>query len=85
MTHPHEPAFIQNGITKGLTKREYFAAMRKPVDTDSGISLQWAKTIMGGDPPSYTGGIEWIQWWLEAEEKLSVMRADALIKALNND
>ena len=27
MTHPHEPAFIQNGITKGLTKREYFAAM----------------------------------------------------------
>lgn len=27
MTNPNEPAYLNNGSTKGLTKREVFAAM----------------------------------------------------------
>ena len=65
-----------------LTKREYFAAMRnEPVHGDDTLSARWAKAIMGNEPPS--DAVENIKWWLEAHEKFAVMRADALIKALN--
>ena len=62
-----------------LTKHEYFAAMRR-----NGIeeySVHYAQHIMGTDVPK--DSLENIKWWIEFEEKLAVMRADALIKALN--
>lgn len=66
----------------GLTKREYFAAMRRPDERDSSLSLKWATTLMGTKPPSEP--IENIKWWIEAEERYAVLHADALIKALND-
>lgn len=67
----------------GLTKREYFAAIRKePIFGNETMSESWAQIIMGGKCP--TGpSIENIQWWVSAHEKFSVMRADALIEELN--
>lgn len=65
-----------------LTKREYFAAMRGPQEGSSAISKTWAEVIMGTDMPTEMN-IETVRWWVEAEERLSVIHADALIKALN--
>lgn len=73
-----------NGYYNGLTKREYFAAMRKPQEGDSSITLKIAKALMGSEPPHADKNIiEYYKWWAEAEERYAVMRADALIKALN--
>ena len=66
----------------GLTKREYFAAMRnEPMYGEQALSMQWATTLMGCEPPSDSIGN--IKWWVLAHEKFAVMRADALIEALN--
>ena len=62
----------------GLTKREYFAAMRRV----ESISPEDAKLLMGKDAPEY-GTIEYLQYHIEATEKISLIAADALIKALN--
>jgi len=62
----------------GLSKREYFASMRR----FESISPENAKLLMGKDPPEY-GTIEYLRYSAEAIEKLSVLAADALIKALN--
>lgn len=92
MTNGNEPAFSKaaafspNGAMaksqEGLTKREYFAAMRRPQEGESAISLLIARILMDSDPPKPLS-IDTVKWWAEAEEKLSVIHADALIKALN--
>ena len=64
--------------TRGLTKREYFAAMRK----SETISAEHAETLMGKSAPQ-KGSIQYLEYFIEAQERLSVMYADALIKALN--
>lgn len=72
------------GIRDGLTKREYFAAMRnEPIyGSDNTLPLNWAMAVMNNTvPPS--DAVENIKWWIEAHEKFAVMRADELIKALN--
>lgn len=67
----------------GLTKREYFAAMRKePIFGSDTMAESWAKIIMGTEIP-VGPSIENIQWWVSAHERFSVIRADALIEALN--
>lgn len=69
----------------GLSKREYFAAMRKEPIFGSGDTLSevWAKLLMKSDTVPKYGTIENVQWWCEAHERFAVMKADALIKALN--
>lgn len=81
MTNGNEPAFVNNGATKGLTKREYFAAMRSPSKGDRAISFHLARLIMNSEPPS--DPLENMLWWILAQEKHSVLHADALIEALN--
>ena len=66
----------------GLTKREYFAAMRRPQEGESAISKAVAEAIMSEAAPTKFD-LEAIKWWIEAEEKLAVLHADALINALN--
>ena len=66
----------------GLTKREYFAAMRRPQEGNSAIGKAVAEVIMGEAAPT-SCNLESVKWWIEAEEKLSVFHADALINALN--
>lgn len=69
-------------VTRGLTKREYFAAMRKdPIYGDAALPLSIAVSIMGDNPPN--DYLENVKWWIMATEKFAVMRADALINALN--
>ena len=63
----------------GLTKREYFAVMRQVKDDE--LDLEIAKLIMTEEFPDNV--IDRIKWFTEAKEKYCVMRADALIKALN--
>lgn len=92
-TRGHEAAFPEinhdnpqfNTPTYGLTKREYFAAMRKePIFCDENVlPASWAKLIMGSEPPEDQKKL--IIWWVEAHERFAVMKADALIKALNEN
>lgn len=62
----------------GLTKREWFASLMP--EGEQGISVLYAKILMGSDPPK--DGTESIEWWAMAEAKYKVIRADALLKAL---
>ena len=88
MTHPNDlispcphvnfDGTIQHDIHQGLTKREYFAAMRKP----ESINPDFVTLVMGKEAPPLNT-MEYFQYYIEALEKLSVMHADALIKALN--
>lgn len=71
------PADNQTQTEGGLTKREYFAAMAKHEE----ISLNYAKELMNSEPPKDI--ISNIKWWLDAEAAYYVMKADALINALN--
>lgn len=65
-----------------LTKREYFAAMRKePYSGNDTLPFGVAKLVMGSEAP--TDPLENLKWWVMALEKFAVMRADALINALN--
>jgi len=67
----------------GLTKREYFAAMRKePMYGEVVLSESWARLINGTNQPDFNT-IENINWWINAHEKFAVMKADALIEQLN--
>ena len=69
-------------LVNTITKREYFAAMRRPAEgEEDSLSVSYAKAIMKSDVPS--GILDNIKWWAEAEERLAVIRADALINALN--
>jgi len=78
---PSDPSVIKEDALFGLTKREYFAAMRKePMFGEETLSLNWAKEIMASSPP--TDALENIKWWISAHEKFSLMRADALLNEL---
>lgn len=77
MTKPNDPINF-TGTTKGLTKREQFAAMRK----SEMISAEHAEILMGKPAPQ-RGSIQYLEYFVEAQERLSVMYADALIKVLN--
>ncbi|WP_407522720.1 hypothetical protein PDL71_15580 [Lacibacter sp. MH-610] len=70
---------VINDNTNALTKREYFAAIT-PITIDD-IPLPIAKLIMGNKPPDET--MENVLWWADAEARYKVIKADALIKALN--
>ncbi len=48
------------------------------------ISVMLAEVIMGTPAPK-NDPLANMKWWIEAEEKYAVMRADALIKALNEE
>ena len=64
---------------QGVTIRQQFASNEKLNPED--LSLYVAKTIMESDPPQVAS--ENLKWWITAEMKYRVMKADALIKALN--
>ena len=66
----------------GLTKREYFSAMRRPQEGESAITKAVAEAIMMEAAPT-NFDLESIKWRAAAEEKLAVLHADALINALN--
>ncbi len=67
----------------GLTKREYFAAMRKePIFGEETMAQSWAELIMDSKVPEGPSILN-IKWWIAAHEKFAVMRVDALIEALN--
>lgn len=88
MTNPNDPINSIPDLNDhpsswyGLTKREYFAALRRPQEGESALTPRVAEIIMGSKAPEGFS-METILWWIEAEEKLAVLHADALIKALN--
>jgi len=82
MTNPNNSAFPADAHTQsegGLTKREYFAAMAKYDENEFNVNS--LKKIVGTEPPNDT--IDNFKWWIEAEAMVKVMKADALIEALN--
>lgn len=81
MPYTNQDGSIQHDVYFGLTKREYFAAMRKEeIFNGEALPLNWAKAIMDSEPPA--GVLDNIKWWISAHEKFSVMRADALLAEL---
>jgi hypothetical protein len=70
-----------NNLSKGLTKREYFAALAK-VDID-GWTAEGLSDVTGVPQPEIPSNLEWQKFWQQAEAKLKVMKADALIEQLN--
>lgn len=80
VTYKESAAFAYSGNEFGLTKREYFAAHVHL--TEDEVSYGRAKFIMGSEPPNDVA--ENRKWWFAAEAKLRVMKADALIEALND-
>lgn len=78
---PDLPRFNRTIKYSGLTKREYFASK---VTVQNDELIDYAEIITRGLIP---GGRteETIKQWFEIEAKLKVMKADALIKALNKD
>lgn len=67
-----------NDVLLELTKCEFFAAMRK----SETISAEHAEILMGKPAPQ-RGSIQYLEYFIEAQERMSVMYARALIKALN--
>ena len=67
-------------IETGLTKREYFAVHR---GTKSEFLTHGEAELLMGSKIPLKDDIESMKWWAEAEERYAVMRADALIKVLN--
>lgn len=65
----------------GLTKREHFAVMAKYDENE--YSLSALQIIVGSDIPRDLQGI--IEWNIKAEAAIKVMKADALIEALNKN
>ncbi len=79
MTFANRQAF-PNKEDIGLTKREYFAAHIEVTEYD--LSYDTAKGLMNdSDAPSEK--LANMKWWFTAKAKLKVMKADALIEALN--
>lgn len=68
-------------IAAGLTKREYFASNITVNIDDYGYEV--AKQFMDSEVPK--DRLENLKWWMEAEARMKVLKADALIKALNNE
>ena len=79
MTFANRQAF-PNKEDIGLTKREYFAAHIEI--TEDEFSYELVKVIMNSEPPSER--LANMKWWFTAKAKLKVMKADALIEALND-
>ena len=87
-TFPYHSAFPEvqevpqfSSHTYGLTKREYFAS-NITVDIDD-YGYEVAKQLMDSEAPK--DRLKNIKWWMEAEARMKVLKADALIKALNNE
>lgn len=65
---------------EGLSKREYFAS-NEQLAVDE-LSSTAAKILMNSEVPKVYD-LAAIKWWLSAEMKFRVLKADALIEALN--
>jgi hypothetical protein len=82
------PVIIPNTVDSyepqsGITIRQHFAENMQ-IDPQDTRLKGWASHLMGRDIPSNdSGATEKLQFWIDYEMKLRVMRADALIKALN--
>lgn len=82
MTNPNDPAFTgptDNGYTPGLTKLELLAATMSISEADV---TAFAHIVMD-EPRPEPCGTKHIEWWLDAESKLRIMKAKSLIKELN--
>jgi hypothetical protein len=65
----------------GLTKREWMVAHIDVTNEMENSSLAFIAELMGKQPPS--GTMENHAYWNEAEAKLRVMKADALLTELS--
>lgn len=65
----------------GLTKREWMAAHVDVSNEMVNSSIAFIEALMGKQPPS--SHLENFAYWNEAEAKLRVMKADALIAELS--
>jgi hypothetical protein len=65
----------------GVTKREWMAALINVANEMENSSISFIKELMGKEPP--TGTMENHAYWNEAEAKLRVMKADALLTELS--
>jgi hypothetical protein len=65
----------------GLTKREWMAAHINVANEVENSSLAFIAELMGKQPP--TGTMENHAYWNEAEAKLRVMKADAILAELS--
>lgn len=78
---------------QGLTKREHFAAMVDVSDyagIDAKIDTELAEKLTGRTAPSISEygdnyDLERIKFWMQLEAVIRVMKADALIEALNKE
>lgn len=65
----------------GLTKREWMAAHINVSNEMENSSIAFISELMGKQPPA--GTMENRAYWNEAEAKLRVMKADALLAELS--
>jgi hypothetical protein len=85
---PAFPATEANGCNNGvpgMTLRDYFAAkadLSSFRDEDGSLSAFSAKAVMGAPPPiANTSPLDVVLWWAEAEARLRLIYADAMLKA----
>lgn len=65
----------------GVSKREWMAAHIDVANEMENSSIGFIKELMGKEPPS--GILENNAYWMEAEAKLRVIKADALLNELS--
>jgi hypothetical protein len=77
------PAFpvTENIGINGVTKREWMAAHVNVANELENLSIGFIKELMGKEPPA--GTMENHAYWNEAEAKLRVMKADAILTELS--
>jgi hypothetical protein len=68
-------------LPSGLTKREYLAALIDVSKDIDGHSISVIQAVVGRDIP--TSPFENLMFWAEAEAKLRVIKADALLTELS--
>lgn len=69
------------GFAIGLSKREYLAALIDVSKDIDGHSVDFIKALVGRDIPKTH--LENLKFWAEAEAKLRVIKADALLLELS--
>lgn len=88
-----DPSSIKGTWFQGLTKREHFAAIVDVSDyagIDAKIDTELAEKLTGRTAPSISEygdsyDVERLKFWMELEAVIRVMKADALIEALNKE
>lgn len=85
ITQPNDPAHPHpnhEGVS-GMSKREHFASMANVTDDMDGWDISMLQKLLGRQRPETSDVKGVFEFYADAEATLKVMKADALIKALN--